>query len=259
MEVPTGFRKMEAKDIEILYKIPPELEVPEVWGISMEILDDIFSGALGVHILEPVVEYRSYWRAKGIPPKVNVENLPPIHERSSSMFKKSRKVPSSPQLRNRSQPRSSEAIRLTVARANQQDRPIYQECAAVLSEVLNKICNERTNKIRTVVASSEKRIVLQKDLQQAEQDAIRRRRDEILRKRRVELDLELANAKQERELKLKEAEENKRQQLEQQKRKRQILADKSRKEREIKEDMIKKWVEERKAVEEQKKRIEKAK
>jgi hypothetical protein len=52
------------KEVINVYKIPEYFPVRKSQKIVLEILDKVFSDALGVHFLEPMSEVKEVWKAK---------------------------------------------------------------------------------------------------------------------------------------------------------------------------------------------------
>ena len=63
--MPEGYRRVQEKDIEVIYTVPPGLNIPKKIQDCIEILDDILSTKL-FHFLEPQIRWITYYRAKGI-------------------------------------------------------------------------------------------------------------------------------------------------------------------------------------------------
>lgn len=62
--LPPGFIKFKTDVLTASYAAPPHVRQPSMRA-AMEVLDDVFADALGMHILEPTAEYgRAMWAVK---------------------------------------------------------------------------------------------------------------------------------------------------------------------------------------------------
>jgi hypothetical protein len=61
--LPPGYIKYRINEIEERYEAPPEVRRTSE-RISLEILDDIFNDAIGVHLLQPQVDSYQSWGVK---------------------------------------------------------------------------------------------------------------------------------------------------------------------------------------------------
>jgi len=65
--LPEGYKKIEEKVIIENYTIPYKVKISESIRISVEILDTILAQALGIHIIEPITNYKYINKVVAIP------------------------------------------------------------------------------------------------------------------------------------------------------------------------------------------------
>ena len=62
--MPEGYTKDLERDIIIKYEIPEYFGVDPSTKLVVELLDEVFEKALGVHLLEPQTEFREVYKAR---------------------------------------------------------------------------------------------------------------------------------------------------------------------------------------------------
>ena len=62
--LPEGFRKVIEKEIDYEYQLPVELGIPEKFKVCYELMDEIVSNILDVHMIEPIIYFRNIPKAK---------------------------------------------------------------------------------------------------------------------------------------------------------------------------------------------------
>jgi hypothetical protein len=145
-DLPEGYIRYTEKRLDVHYNSPGCLS-----GIQAEaysILDEIMVGALGFHLIEPEVSFRTVVLAKGAPKKRIEIEQPPIHERPASMLKKGpRRVSaegspshseSTPALL-RGTNKLSPTLKLLIAKAPTDEREDITDVAEVLEDVLHSV------------------------------------------------------------------------------------------------------------------------
>ena len=66
--IPEGYIKVTEKTPVYDYKVPLDLaaKLPEAKVIAVEVLDELVSGALGFHFLEPLVSFEDHLKVKSM-------------------------------------------------------------------------------------------------------------------------------------------------------------------------------------------------
>jgi hypothetical protein len=64
--LPEGYKKIIENEIEIVYEMPKELNIPESFFYAIWTLDGILGKSLGIHILEPIIKVKQVTRARGV-------------------------------------------------------------------------------------------------------------------------------------------------------------------------------------------------
>jgi hypothetical protein len=138
--------------------------------------------ALGFHLIEPEVRFRTVVLAKGAPRRKIEIDQPPMHERPASML---RKGPRRPQDDNPSPLHTSEStpalfgsstklsptLKLLVAKAPTEDRPLMQEVAEVLEDVLHSVELKMTRIVnRGPRASSQTKTIINRAMAEREEE-----------------------------------------------------------------------------------------
>jgi hypothetical protein len=72
--MPEGYKKVLERDLNLEFKIPQELDVSESRRIVIELLDGILFNRFQFHFLEPLVNYPTFFRAKGVLLKPDMNN-----------------------------------------------------------------------------------------------------------------------------------------------------------------------------------------
>lgn len=128
---------------------PAKLLMKENRIICVELLDEMFEKALGIHFLEPKVSFDVKYRVKPVIAKVNIKpekaealNYMKKIERKteeSEAVEKQKTVKPAAELRKEQQeikPKLGLALRLQVTKQDLNSRPYYQEVAEVFEEIL---------------------------------------------------------------------------------------------------------------------------
>ena len=255
-QLPEGYKRVTDKDIEVAFKIPEFLEVKESFKTSFELLDEVFNSALGFHLIEPFVEYRTTYRAKGIPPKKEKLELPPIQDRPASLLKRKREERSPPPVQSpKKSKKLSPTLKFQIVNASKEDKEYYEEAASALEDILHSLSLKMTRLINRGPRPSEEKFQEKQQRQKAEQEQRKRAEEKRRRLRQQIIQEQLAKAKEERQAKLAQEAEKKKRETELQNAKKKAMAEKARKEKEEKEREIKDWVE-RKREEEKKQKEE---
>ena len=63
-KLPDGYQKVTEREIVTTYTIPHYFPITESKRVAIEILDEIFAKALGIHILEPMSELKETFKAR---------------------------------------------------------------------------------------------------------------------------------------------------------------------------------------------------
>lgn len=139
MELPTGYAKVEIKQIKYMHKMPGELGIYEGTNTCSLILDDIISNALGIHFVEPYayIETEIKVLPKVVKPDKNrmkpkfLESKDKVQETTTQEVATTKKEPAK-------KPRVplSPNIKILIAKIPNEDRSTYEECAYALEEVL---------------------------------------------------------------------------------------------------------------------------
>lgn len=144
MELPEGYIRVTERDFEVFYGVPRQLPCPEVKALCVELLDEVFNDALGIHILQPLVRHVSYERTKGLKPKKPKIELPPIYERSSDQFKKSIKEfacnsTATPKVKVGRTVKLGAVLKYEIATMKPEDKAEATEVAELLEDMLHSL------------------------------------------------------------------------------------------------------------------------
>lgn len=148
--VPEGYRKMEEKWLKNNYTIPSRLQVPENLRICIELLDEILSEGVGVHILEPITTCES--RTKVVPTIGRVYQrsgeksymLPVTKRLRSTTFNHERHNLSLRQMNEKPiEPKLTAKMKVMVAGASNKMRGIVKEVAEVVAEMVDAVAENK--------------------------------------------------------------------------------------------------------------------
>jgi hypothetical protein len=239
--MPDGYKRVVDRDIEIRYEVPDTASMEISFKDCIEILDDILFTSVGFHILEPMVEITTGYKAKGIAPKKNRIELPPIHERAGNPVKNRVKDETSQSpSRVIKPPNLSPVMKFEIAQAPLDMKETMHECALVLEDVLKSV-HLKLNRLINRAPKKQEEIKTQDRL---EEEKIRKA-EEKRRQRRKQLEEELRKAKEEREAIIKRKEEELQREKALEEKRKKALEAKQQMDREEKQRLLKEWKEKR--------------
>jgi len=221
MVLPEGYKRVREKEIRITYKVPEELSLKESYKASLELIDDIFSESIGVHILEGFVEVEEFTRTRG------VLNKPQLDAGQKTIKYKSLPLPSYLKL--------TPGIKLRMTElAPSYPHDSLLEAAKVLDDLIysadcqSLVVISRNPKPAGSVAN---RVVQAKQIEASNQQAAQLRSEMKRKQRRLELEKNLNSLKAEKEAKEKSEQEMKRREEEIKLKKQMKLKEKREKEK----------------------------
>jgi hypothetical protein len=239
--MPDGYKRVVDRDIEMRYEVPDTAGMEISFKDCVEILDDVMFSSIGFHILEPMVEITTCYKAKGIAPKKNRIELPPIHERAVNPVKnrvKDETSQSPPRVVK--PPNLSPVMKFEIAQAPLDMKETMHECALVLEDVLKSV-HLKLNRVINRAPKKQEEIKTQDPL---EEEKIRKA-EEKRRQRRKQLEEELKKAKEEREAIIKRKEEELQREKALEEKRKKALEAKQQIDREEKQRLLKEWKEKR--------------
>lgn len=203
--LPEGYKRVADKDLKVEFKVPKVLGLPKAYKAAVEILDSVLA-KIGIHILEPQVEYFNVYRAKGAPK----EKL----EKSDSRLETVQEKPIKDKIKQTISMISTNAVKLSptlkfcIAHANPSDKEVVEECASLLEDILHSV----QLKLKRVInrqpkgGAQEEKFEQKKEKERKDEE---QRKSEEERKRRLrqqQLQEDLNKAKDERATKLRQDE-----------------------------------------------------
>ncbi|CAG9333687.1 unnamed protein product [Blepharisma stoltei] len=248
--LPEGYKKIQDKEIDIAYVIPSMLKLPEAKLISLEILDGVLDKTFGVHIIEPLVKFRTYYRAKGIAPKPPEVTLSAPSENIKSKDKLPT-IQAQPSIIPK-QAKLSPLLKFEIAKAPPGQKDTYEQCAIVLENILHTLhmkSRKFLNRVEVTPNKLEEKFELKKE---REKEAEEKKKQEMEKKRKMRQQMlleEIARAKAERQEKLKIDEEKRKIEKAKEEEKKRKKMERERKEREERFSVAKEVVEVKKEKE----------
>ena len=236
-KMPEGYKRIQDRDLEIIFKVPKTLPMAKSYKVSIEILDSILQN-LGIHILEPQVKYFNIYRAKGIQTKEKLKI-------EDSFSKEKIKPPVN--LVSANTVRLSSTLKQCIADASPQDKDLIEECASLLEDVLHSVQLKSTRVInrqpRTGVKEqkSEQKFEQKKELEKREEEVKRGEEDRKRKVRQQQLLEEINRAKEERAKKLIRDEESRKVEVAAEEKRKKDALDKALREKQEKAKMISEW------------------
>lgn len=237
--IPDGYKKIADKDLLILFVVPSCLNLPQSYVNCIEILDSIFN-SIGIHILEPQVQYINTYRAKGIAPKE--KSLPPSIEKLENVSRE--------KIKNNLSTNSiklSPTIKFHVAHAPSEDKEVYEEVSLLLEDVLRSVQLKMKRLINRApkVGAQEEKFEQKKEKERKDEEMKKIEEDKKRKIRQQQLLDELNKAKEERQNKLKQDEEKKKYEKFIEEQKKKELEEKIKKDKIEKQKILKEWAEKR--------------
>ena len=237
--MPDGYKRVVDRDIKIRYEVPDTAGMEISFKDCVEILDDIMFSGIGFHNLEPMVEIITSYKAKGVAPKKNRIELPPIHERAGNPVKNRVKdETSSSPARVVKTHKLSPVMKFEIAQAPLDMKETMHECACVLEDVLKSV----QLKLNRLINRAPKKQEEIKTSDPFEEEKIRKA-EEKRRQRRKQLEEELRKAKEEREAIIKRKEEELQREKALEEKRKKALEAKQQLDRDEKQRLLKEWKE----------------
>ncbi|OMJ70384.1 hypothetical protein SteCoe_31656 [Stentor coeruleus] len=240
--MPDGYKRIQDKEIQIVFCVPECLDLEHSYKSSIEILDSLLFSKFGVRILEPQVQYMNIYRAKGFAPKLDKIREPsplekPVPERSSSKSRSRPILPSSQGIK------ISPTLKICIANASTDDKTTYEICASLLEDILLSVQLKMKRLIsrKPKGLGQEEKFESKKEKEKKDEDAKKTEDDRKRKIRQQQLLEELNKAKEEREKKLKSDEEKRKYEMILAENRKKELDEKARKERDEKARMIYEW------------------
>jgi len=186
--LPEAYKKVVEKDVKFSYSLPQQLQVPEKFLVCYQVLDDIIKQALGIHLIEPIVDFSTVARAKlkvFDPTKIDYtpdHHLKAVHrENPKKQLKNESTVDPNLAMKRRvlpteQKPKMSLELKKEVASFPYRDRAIAQEVAETLEIVLQAVEEGRVEskekpviKNKVIEAKEKEKEILAKQAEIAEQ------------------------------------------------------------------------------------------
>jgi hypothetical protein len=240
-QLPEGYKKITDKDLKVTFKVPKELKIPKAFKISVEILDTVLE-KIGIHILEPQVEFFNVFRAKGVLKEKIPREEKEKQEKNTLNDKKSKeKIKAT--LISTNVVKLSPTLKFCLAHASPNDKETMEECASLLEDVLHSVQLKLTRVINRApkAGAQDMKFEQKREMEKKEEDQKKAEEDRKRRLRQQQLQEELNRAKEERAEKLRKDEERRKAEiaLEESRKKEKEL--KHRRDKEEKAKMISEW------------------
>lgn len=244
--MPENYIRVIEKDIVLEYSVSKVAVSQPSTRLALELLDEILFGAVGTHFLEPVVSVTQTYRARGHVPKKPEVPLPPIHERPPSLMKRRFKENSEVMTQNLKQRilqevKLNSTLKLLVAQAPHDDRSRVAIVAEVLEGLLTSVSlglNRLITRNKTIVAKDSKKLL---------PEPVDAERAARLKKRDLEIRIELSKAREEREAKQREEAAKQKEISDDEDRRRKLREAKLKKEFDERSKQMKLWKEDKAA------------
>ena len=235
--MPEGYKRVQDRDLQVIFKVPKSLSIPKSYKVSIEILDSVLQ-TLGIHILEPQVKYFNLYRAKGVPTKEKEKEKGKVEDSASK-----EKIKPSVTLTSANTVKLSPTLKFCIAHASPQHKDVIEECASLLEDVLHSVQLKLTRVINRQPKSGaqEQKFEQKKELEKKEEEAKRLEEERKRKVRQQQLLEELNRAKEERAEKLRRDEERRKAEASAKESKKKENLDKVRKKKEEKAKMINEW------------------
>ncbi|CAG9316961.1 unnamed protein product [Blepharisma stoltei] len=247
--MPDGYQRVEDLNMELFYNVPEIVEINDNTKMAIELLDEIFSN-IGFHILEPQVKFSPSYYAKGIGKPPEIINRPP---NIVKLLKKEIKTSQPPKV-----VKLSPVLKFELAHCPQDEKNIYEECAATLEHLLHTVYL-KSSKIITKELKVEEKYEAKKEREKQENE---QKKLELEQKRRLRYQIiqeNIQKAKEERQEKLREDLERRKMEKENQEKRKRKQKEKEMKEKEQRENLIKQWAEQKQQADGEKEKEEKEK
>lgn len=249
MEMPEGYKKIQEKDVMIVYKVPKVLGMSKAYRASLEIIDEILFSSLKVHFLIPNVVIFPVTTVRGFLNKPQLESEDKkMKEFRVPANKASYKVPPLPAYMS-----FTPGIKLEVTRlAGKYTNDLLLECARTMDDLLLTVHSnsfEIISRNPKPAGSIQNKVIQQKQTEEALLAAEREKMDQRQRMRKEMLKEELYKLRSEKKNKeIEEDAKNQQERLKEEQEKRQKLEKRNREkeenEKKIKEFKLKKEEEE---------------
>ena len=235
--MPEGYKRVQDRDLQVIFKVPKSLSIPKSYKASIEILDSVLQ-TLGIHILEPQVKYFNVYRAKGIPIKDKEKEKGKIEDSTPR-----EKIKPSVTLTSTNTVKLSPTLKFCIAHARPKHKDVIEECASWLEDVLHSVQLKLTRVINRQPRSGaqEQKFEQKKELEKKEEETKRLEEERKRKVRQQQLVEELNKAKEERAEKLRRDEERRKAEAAAEESKKKENLEKNRREKEEKAKMIVEW------------------
>ena len=231
--MPEGYKRIQDRDLQIIFKVPKSLSLPKSHKISIEILDSLLE-TLGIHILEPQVKYFTTYRAKGIPTKEK--------SKIEDSFSKEKIKPAINSISNNTV-KLSPTLKFCIVNASPQDKETIEECAFLLEDVLHSVQLKLTRVINRLpkTGTQEQKFEVKKEMEKKEEEVKRLEEERKRKVRQQQLLEEINRAKEERAEKLRRDEERRKVEVAEEVKRKKEAMDKALRDKEEKAKMISEW------------------
>ena len=198
IELPEGYKKVQEKDVKVLYEVPEAVGVSKAYRVSLEILDQVLFSSLKVHFLSPILTLFPVTTVRGFlnKPQIELEDKK-FKETGVPSNRASYKVPPLPTYMS-----FTPVIKLEVTRlAGKYQNELLLECARLTDDLLFTVQNksfELLSRNPKPAGSIQNKIIQQKQSEEALQALEKEKTDMRIKMRKEVLKEELNRLRSEK-------------------------------------------------------------